>query len=312
LFSDYPVALFMEIRHLRSFFAVAEFGHFGRAADALGIAQSALSRHVQTLENELGGRVFDRSSRSVQLTPAGEALRAELAPIFEDLEASLARIRRIAQGEAEVIHLSLAPNFAYAHAANLISEMRKVVPGVQLVCHDFALAHQRNALLRGQIDLATTNLRIESKDLVREFLWDEPFVAILPADHRLAVRDCVSLIELAQEPFVSCPRYKDSGFHELVLQPFEKAGIIPNFAESIDSKAVMAQVIAAGYGFTLLPKSALSLELPGCVGLIVSDDGCSIANYLVWSPSRDRPALRKVRAHIRKLSFDPMKSTGTA
>jgi len=302
----------MEIRYLRSFIAAAKYRHFGKAADSLNLAQSALSRHIRSLEAEIGGVLFNRTSRSVSLTLCGEAFYADLVPLLEDLEASVARARRVAGGQGEVVRLSLAPNFAYTHAPAILSAISKQHETLHLELHDLPFAQQREALLQGRIDLAISNLKIESIELITECLGAEELVAVLPAHHLLADRKSIPLREVAAQPFIVCPRYESTGFHELILDIFRKAGLVPNLAQAIDNKAVMARVIAAGHGITLLPVSALNSGLPECVGRPISDTDCSVDNYLIWSPQRDRPAVESVRTVIRDLSLSGFTLKGTA
>ncbi|EJI6720895.1 LysR family transcriptional regulator, partial [Salmonella enterica] len=147
----------MELRHLRYFLAVAEEGHFGRAAERLNIVPPALSMQIKALEEELGGPLFMRTSRKVVLTEAGRLLQVEAQRTMDQAENARLAVQRSIRGESGRVRVGFAGNAVFS--GKLTKDMRafrKAYPDAELVAREVAPLLQADAILSGQLDIGYT------------------------------------------------------------------------------------------------------------------------------------------------------------
>src|SRR4051795_1726976 len=176
----------MELRHLRSFVAVAEERHFGRAAERLHIAQPPLSQQIRRLEAELGAPLLYRTTRSVELAPAGEVLLMRAREILSAVESATEDARRAARGEFGRLAVGFTGSATYATLPVLAGALREALPGVVLDLRGELLTPAQVAgLLDGSLDLGLLRPPVRERELEVEILRREPLVAGLPEAHRL-------------------------------------------------------------------------------------------------------------------------------
>ncbi|WP_329140273.1 LysR family transcriptional regulator [Streptomyces sp. NBC_01476] len=183
----------LETREMTSFVAVAEALHFGDAAERLGTTQPALSRAIARLERRLGVSLFDRTTRRVSITPAGEVFLSECRRILADIEGAVRRVRRT--GEPERLLIAVRPGTGQGALAEILSAYRREPGSVPV---DVVFTYDQEAALRdGSADLALTcqTARLD-QDLEAYEVGVETPVALLPATHPLARRTTVTTADL--------------------------------------------------------------------------------------------------------------------
>ena len=187
----------MELRHLRYFVAVAEERHFGRAAARLHIAQPPLSQQIRRLEAELGEPLLYRTTRSVELSPAGEVLLERSREILAAVDAAVDDARRAARGEYGRLAIGFTGSSTYEMLPSLAAALRRELPGVVLDLRGELLTPAQVArLLDGTLDLGLLRPPVHERDLDTEVLRSEPLIAVLPESHPLADSDAVPLEQL--------------------------------------------------------------------------------------------------------------------
>jgi DNA-binding transcriptional LysR family regulator len=204
----------MELRHLRYFVTVAEELHFGRAAQRLQIAQPPLSQQIRQLEEELGVQLFHRTKRSVQLTEAGQLFLEEACQILTRAEQAIQIVQRADRGETGRLTLSFVGSATYSVLPVVLKVFRRRFPEVLLSLHEMTTTQQVQALHEDRIHLGFVRPPIYEQELMIESILKEPFVAVLPEFHRLANETQISLLTLANDPFILFPRYLGSGFYK--------------------------------------------------------------------------------------------------
>jgi DNA-binding transcriptional LysR family regulator len=176
----------LEFRHLRYFVAVAQELHFGRAAQKLHIAQPPLSQQIRRLEEIVGCILFQRTSRSVRLTPAGEALlqsaQRTLTRVGEDLDS----VRSIARGEVGSLSVGFVSSAMFSQLPHALSTYRKRYPKVCLSLHEFHTKQLIEAIRKGEIHVGLVRDPDPMPDLHSETVLKEPLIAIFPKGHPLA------------------------------------------------------------------------------------------------------------------------------
>jgi DNA-binding transcriptional LysR family regulator len=257
----------LDLRKLRYFVAVAEELHFGRAAERLYIAQPVLSRQIRKLEQEVGAELLVRSSRNVELTPAGARVLEEARSLLSAAEAAQRRLGDITRGEATLtIGFFVGDDFRAAREAFSAEHPGVAIELLRIYWHD-----QTEALLDGRADVAFVHLPIDDQGLEVIHVRSEPRVAVLPIDHPAADRSELSIAELADDPVIiqrgASPGWQS--FHNVDPRP---DGRHPRPGPAVDNVEEKLQHVAAGRAISFLPASvAAAVDQPGVVYVPVTD-----------------------------------------
>ncbi|MEO9338829.1 LysR family transcriptional regulator [Mesorhizobium sp. SB112] len=188
----------MNLRSIRYFVAVADGLSYSRAAEQLNISQSAISRQIQLLEDELGIKLFDRFGRGIQLTATGEELLSESQAILNSVSALREHAREMASGVRGVLRIGTTPQTLESFVARVLSEYRRKYPNIAVMLVEDGSANLVNRIEVGDVDLAFVALPQNSTFEKRELF---PFgaLAVLPPSHPLATRRTIEIDELAHE-----------------------------------------------------------------------------------------------------------------
>lgn len=194
----------MELRHLRYFRAVAEELHFGRAAQRLHIAQPPLSQQIRALEAELGVALLARTTRTVELTPAGEAYLQRVVRILAAVDDAGEQARRIAAGTEGLLAVGCVGSATYSLLPSLVRALGEALPGVEVSVRGEMLAPaQLAALATGEIDLALLRPPVQHTGVRTEVIRRDRLLVALPEGHRLAARAELRMADLRDEDFVA-------------------------------------------------------------------------------------------------------------
>src|SRR5580704_3339002 len=206
-----------ELRHLVYFREVARRLHFRKAAEALAIAQPALSRQIAQLEEALGVRLLNRSSRRVELTPAGAALLARAEPILAALQQVPADMRAVSEGRVGRLRVAFTGLAMASVLPDILRGFHRRFPGIRLELNESPTALQLAALQAGEIDCGFFHPDAPSPGIETRLLLLERNGVLLPSDHPLRGNKSVRLRDLADTPFVLFPRSHNPGFYDRVL-----------------------------------------------------------------------------------------------
>jgi DNA-binding transcriptional LysR family regulator len=189
----------VELREIQVFLVVAEELHFARSADRLGMTPSRLSQIVRGLERKLGGELFRRTSRRVELTSLGERLLAEAKPPYEDLLGALERTYAANRSLDGTLRLGLlAANSGGPHLTAIVETFERVHPECEVVMSEVFFPDPLGPLRRGEIDTMASPLPIDQPDIVvGPTLAREPVILAVARDHPLAGREHVSIEDIA-------------------------------------------------------------------------------------------------------------------
>jgi DNA-binding transcriptional LysR family regulator len=268
----------LDLRKLRYFAAVAEHRHFGRAAEQLYIAQPVLSRQIRALEQELGCALLIRTTRSVQLTPAGEQLCEEARGVFATVDAAVRRVHEIDRGVERLV-VGFAPGLRVSEAVRAYAATHPDV-GIELLQLHW---WEQDAPLRdGRAHVGYLRRPFDDTGLRTIAIGSEPKVACLPATHRLARRRALTMADLDGEPILDAQARRTSSLEE----KFE--------------------LIALGEGIALVPRSvARSYSRPDLVYLPVTDITPVETCVVVPEDRRERRVLDFVAVAAQTLREEP-------
>jgi DNA-binding transcriptional LysR family regulator len=256
----------MELRQIKLFLAVAEEGHFGRAAARTFISQPALSQHIRRLERELEVQLFDRSSRQVRLTPAGEAFLQVAQRMSRQVTEATLAARRAEAGEVGSLALGVHVAVAAPVMSVLLRHWSRVRPAVAPRLASGQAGQLIDLVRRRDLDVALLDGPVSDQALTSTLVVEDEIVVVLPADHSLATKDVVSLRDLADERFVAVSRTCSTTLHDRLIEMCGTADFSPDIAVEVEDADLVPLAVSAGLGLGLTPRlSIASRVLPGLV-----------------------------------------------
>jgi DNA-binding transcriptional LysR family regulator len=255
----------MELRQLRYFLIVADELHFGRAAERLHLTQPPLTVAIRRLESELGVQLFDRTTRRVALTPAGEAFRGRIQAAVTELDDAAGDVASVAAGLSGRIRVGFVSSASYTTIPEAIRIFRERRPRVELVLSPLTSGEQIEQLLDGELDLGLVRDPGEVPGLSLELVSTEDLVAVLPEAHQLTMRNEVGPEDLEGEPMILFPYRLMPGFVARVLRLFDGLPTSPVVAQQAIHQETVLGLVAAGLGLSILPESVQRFQMPGVV-----------------------------------------------
>jgi DNA-binding transcriptional LysR family regulator len=238
-------SLDLDLRLVRYFTVVAEHRHFGRAADALRVAQPSLSRQIRHLEQQLGARLLDRTPQGSRLTEAGEVFLPLARALLRSADQAAARTRAAAQPSRITIGYTIGLIVTPA-----VRQLRREHPDADVQTLHLGWNQPREALLDHRVDAVVTRLPLRTDGLHVTILYDEPRVLLVPLDHRLAGKESVSIDDIAGEPIPRLPDPAWNAYWRIDPRPDGSPAPDGPLVEAIEDKN---ELIAAGQAVAVIP-----------------------------------------------------------
>ncbi|RRA49467.1 LysR substrate-binding domain-containing protein [Acidipila sp. EB88] len=243
----------VELRHLRYFVVVAEELHFGRAAARLHLSQPPLSQQIRRLEEILGYPLFQRTSRSVKLTDAGECLLERARRVLTTMQRDIDETRHVAEGEVGSLHIGFVGSAMLSNLPEIFRTFRETHPRVRLHLYESFTSRVQEGLQNGSLDVGI----LRDSDVVEQLhtapLYAEPYVAVLPATHACARQKSLAPAALQGEPFVYYPRSAGARAFEKPLRIFEEHGFRPQIVQEASHWLTILRLVGAGMGVSVAP-----------------------------------------------------------
>lgn len=292
----------MELRHIRYFVAVAEECHFGRAAERLHIAQPPLSQQIKQLESDLGVVLLTRSTRKVELTPAGQRYLERARAILAAVDAAGEEASRVAAGELGRLAIGFTGSATYDLLPSLARVLRSDFPGIELDLRGEMLTpDQVDALVDHSLDLGFLRPPVRHADIEVRVLRREPLIAVVPEAHPLASVSSVKLVDLRDETFITYPSHHRSVVYEAVLDACERVGFIPTEVHEVGETSTLVSFVAAGLGVALVPASVQHLQITGARYLPLAGTTQEVELALATRLNDPSPHVARVRARAEAL-----------
>lgn len=252
----------MDIRQLKYFIAVADERNISRAAARLHISQPPLTRHIQSLEEELGVQLFTRTNWGVELTQAGESLLNHARNIKTHVELATEQARRAGKGQSGRIDIGIFGSAMLNIVPRILNDFVETHPNVKVVLHSAPKGRQIEALHQGRILIAFDRYLPESSELQIERVSREPILLALNRRHPLAHKDRISIDDLRNEPLIG---EQDSSVFSAAQALFRHHGFEPMVVQRAVDMISAAVMVAGGFGSALVPESVQNLQLPNVV-----------------------------------------------
>jgi LysR family hydrogen peroxide-inducible transcriptional activator len=257
----------MEVHQLRYFCAVARHGTFTRASEVEHVAQPSLSQQILKLEAELGARLFDRLPRSAKLTVFGKAFLPKAERILHELEDAKTELRKMSGTENGEVVVGIIPTIAAYLLPTLLRDFAVRHPLVTIKIFEDITPVLLQRLHEGTIDIAVAALPIVGGELASEELLTEKFYAVLPENHRYALRASISLAQLNREPFLLLK--EGHCFRDSLIAACHKAKMSPSVIFESGQFATILAMVSAGMGVSAVPAMAVQPQ-PGCKFIPIS------------------------------------------
>lgn len=248
---------------MRYFLAVAEEGHFGRAAERLHMAQPPLSRQIKAIEEKLGAPLFVRTTKGVDLTAAGAALLAEVPNLLALAQRATERARRAGAGLTGQLDVGLFGSGVLDAIPRVLARFHALRPEVKIRLHNLTKAEQLQALHERRIAVGFNRLVPEEPGIVVEQVLREPLVVAMPAHHPLSVRPSVALEDLDDLPLIVYPNLPMHGLAQEVAAAFRAEGVRQRVEQEVEDVLTAIALVAGSFGLAVTTQSATSLRLPG-------------------------------------------------
>ncbi len=252
----------MDVRRLKYFIVTAEERSISRAAEKLHITQPPLTRHIQSLEEELGVQLFTRTNWGVELTQAGKALLGHARNIKAHVELATEEIRRVATGQAGRIDIGVFGSAMLNIVPRILSAFAASHPDVNVVLHNAPKGRQIEALHQGRILIAFDRYLPESSELRAELVSSEPLWIALNQRNRLIHQPNITLADLRNEPLIGEQDQSVFFASQALFRYHNFEPLVVHKAADMISAVVM---VAGGFGSALVPESLLNLQLPDVV-----------------------------------------------
>lgn len=298
-----------DIRQLRYAIAAADHGSFYRAARALDVEQSTLSRNILKLERVVGVKIFDRSRAGVTMTIAGNTFIHAVKPMVTNADKLVATMRAAAQGRAGKLMIGHYSPISAGHLRAIILGWRSAHPDVDLD----GVEADRGALLAGldtgEIDIAILAGDASHDGFRHETFWSERVLIALPASHPLAERELLHWTDLRREHFLLPAADPGPEIRDMLLGRLSLSGMQPDIKMHQTSRDSILGVLGGGLGLTVICEGGTGARYPDVIYRPVhGEQGAALITYSgYWRKDNGNPALRRFLAFVRDryaLPFD--------
>ena len=305
--SDFPDPA-IELRSWRQFLVLAQTLHFGRAAELLHITQPPLTLAIQQLERRLGAKLFERTRRSVALTPVGAALVEPVRQLLQQAAALSVRARGALAGEIGRVRLGFVSTVGFGPLPTWLRAFRAAQPGVHVELIEATGDVQLKAFERGEIDAgfmlhAPGHAPGAALGLQRLSLGVEPLVLALPDVPPWAGARRLRAAELLAQPLVIFPRAATPSLFDAVLAFYHHHGAAPVIAQEATQMQTIVNLVSAGLGVALVPRSVTQLQRPGVLyrrlPSALAPNAPQAETSLLW-PVAAAPAVARFAGFVRE------------
>jgi DNA-binding transcriptional LysR family regulator len=294
----------MELRHLRYFVAVGEEQHYGRAARRLRVAQPALSRQIQDLEEEVGFQLFERLPRGVRLSVAGKLFLEDARRILQEVSEAVQRAARVATGRCGTLRVGFTENSSWHGVVpDSFRRFREQQPDAELQLQPEASLAQVDSIRSGRLDAGFVNFMPTSDPELDQLLVARQHVELAaPKGHPLTRLQKLRLRDLKDAPFVWFPRRANQGFYDQMMRECYRGGLkSPRIVQEGVNEPTILSLVSTGMGVGWVLATARWRCPESVVILPVVDLKMPLHLALAWRKDNASPLLANFVAEVRRL-----------
>ena len=294
----------MELRHLRYFVAVGEEQHYGRAAQRLRVAQPALSRQIQDLEDEVGFKLFERLPRGVKLSAAGRLFLDDARRILQKVNEATARAAHVAQGRSGTLRIGFMENASWHGVVpDSLRQFRERHPDAELKLNPASSADQIEEIRSGGVDAGFVyNILKDEAELDQLSVATEQLKLAVPKGHPVSRIKRLRLHNLADVPFIWFPRREGPAFYDRLMQECYRGGLkSPRIVQEAGNEATVLSLVSHGIGVGWINETAIWRSPKNVAIVPVSDLDIPLPVVLVWRKDNNSPLLASFIADVQHL-----------
>ncbi len=289
-----------ELRHLRYTVAAADQGSFRRAALEMKVQESAVSRRIRDLEDEIGAALFIRHPSGVTLTQAGEVFVRHARQALKQVSYAAVDVGAIGRGETGIVRIGIFSSLASGFLAQLLKAFTTSHSNVRIDIIEGAPCDHIAAVQQHQLDVAfVTGLHpIERCDF--EQFWTERIYVVLPAMHPLSKARLIKWSDLHAQRFLVSEADPGPEIHDFLIQHLANLGVHPEIERVQVGRDNLMQIVSLGRGLTLTSEATIAMRFPGVVYKRLEHE--TLPFRAIWSPRNDNPAFRRFLSLARQMS----------
>ena len=287
----------MELQQIQYFLTLAKELHFWNSAEKLFITQSALSRQIKALEEELGVQLFERTKRSVRLTEAGAFLRDQWLRMMDDIDRVHRQAKSIHEGAYGTIRIGYPGSISHGFLPEFISHLSAQLPQVRIELIEPTDISFEQLLLNYSMDIAFRRDPAENPALQSTCLYAEPFALIVPHNHHLTEDNFTGLQDLKEEKFILSVLQHKTFYVSTLRQIFSAYNFTPNVYIESDYGGIILGLVAKGLGISILPGS-YAHGAPANVRFIPLPHSTNL--YVTWRKDDRSPLLQNVLQQVQE------------
>jgi LysR family transcriptional regulator for metE and metH len=245
----------LDIKHWQLLKGLAEYGTLGKAADRLGITQSALSHRLAEAERRLGSRLFERDGRRLTVTPAGKAMLQTAQQVLPELQRAEDNFRRLSASARHLIKLGIGAYSAYHWVPEFLRALPVKRQRLQLDLVSSATQNPVRSLLDNEADLVIAPGEVDVSGISSRILFRDQLVLITSPRHPLSRKAFIEAADLADQDYLTYSRNRQPGFeYERFIRP---AGVSPQYVQIVEWTDAIVELVATGFGVSILSRWAL-------------------------------------------------------
>jgi DNA-binding transcriptional LysR family regulator len=290
----------MDFRHLRYVIAAAEHGSFRRAAAALGICESAISRRIRDLEDEVGVALFIRHSGGVRMTYAGQQFVGQARKGIDQIGRAAQDAGTIGRGEQGLVRIGIFSSIGSGFLADLIQAYEGNHPGVRLEFVEGGPFDHVPAIQRHRLDIAFLAWMPDVDGCDTFHLWNARIYVAMATRHDLAAHDQIEWDNLRGQEFVVSEAPPGPEVYDYLVKHLGGLGQGPCIERQAVHRDTLMQIVAGGTKLTLTSEATVATRFPGVVFRPLAEE--SLPFHAVWSPRNDNPAFRRLLSLAKRMS----------
>lgn len=292
-----------DLKHLMAFVAVAEELNFHRAADRLTIAQPAVSRLVNELEERLNVRLLERTTRSVRLTEPGRYFLEEAREILARINLSEGNVRLLASGTKGILRVGYTTINGHSIVPDVVKAFRATHPDIRLEISYLTAPRQRDKIILGELDAGFMEGSFQSTEIATKIVARHRLIVLLPADHPLSSHEVLTVDDIAGEEIVIGTNDEWPTLRRIVVDAFQSAGHIMKVTQEAPELSGLLGLVTAGVGLTVFCGLPRFCGGPSIVARpLVTKPAVLVETHLAWRRTNDATALRRFLDTARRVS----------
>ena len=253
----------MDLQRIKYFLALAEQLHYWKTAEKVNITQSALTRQIQSLENELGLQLFERNKRNVKLTSAGKFLREKWEVELNELEYIHQFAKQIHLGERGTITIAHPDSISASIMPDILAKITQAFPQLQIKLVQVLYENQLDFLKNYKIDLAITRDITTEQDIKSKKIYSDHLALVVPLEHAFKNFEDLSKESLKAQKFILPTKDEGSSYSEIIQALFKSYDFVPDVYLHSEFGSTIIALVRKGLGIAILPDSYMHHQSPG-------------------------------------------------